>query len=663
MNLSYAQRLVFLAALAALGLVVIVVGLFDLQVANREMWVAALEDRSRFESIVRGERGEIRDAEGEVLARDVLGYDLMLVTAGIEGVLHECRRCGHRMSIRPDQHYSRCPRCRTTDSATAGPVLVRVDARDLGPIAELLGWSEEGLAKLVEKHVQADKDRVAKALKSAGNLGERRRRDRERYLQRKYGWLPALIKTDVSYEVAREVTLHPERNPGFRIREGRVRRNVGGIGFSQLLGRKPDRIARAGGSASGSGLELVLDSLLSGEQGEVERVRDRRGELKVARREDPIDGVSVQLTMARRDQEAGLAALDGAAGALVVVNAETGAVLTLVSSPSYEPEDFSRVWQEMKRNSVAWEEARRRAKEQGRRGPPEYARTPDPCFNRALQGWYAPGSTMKPFTALAGLRFGVVAPTDTVDCQRSFTLNGKTLSYLRCNGVHGETNLHRALVKSCNVYFQTLMHGLLSAGAGEQFEALGHAFGYGEPTGIEIESARWIRSKTFQLTPSRGRAQYGMLLQHAIGQGYITATPAQVARAYAALFTGQLPKLHLVRTRGGRPTEPERTPVGVPAPILEVVREALRANNDPGNSLAKYGLDRWELGLKTGTAQTSYQGYNTAWLAGFGEAHGNRPPIAFAMVVEYSSHHGGDECGPRLERFLRAFYAEQERPQ
>ncbi|MHC4847593.1 MAG: penicillin-binding transpeptidase domain-containing protein [Planctomycetota bacterium] len=651
MNLSYPKRLLFLAALAAFGVIIIVLGLFDLQVVNSEIWKSALEQRSNFRTTVRGARGEILDARGEVLARDVAGYDLMIVTAGVEGFLHECWRCGHRMSIRPDpksetpmdQRYTRCPRCRVRSGEE--PVFKLVDQRSMRPLASLLGWSDKGLQNEIRRHVERNRKRVAKAMEDAGNIGERRLKQREVFLRRKYGWQEYRVKSDVPYEAVREVALHPLRNPAFRIQECRVRRNVGGAAFAQMIGRKPDPVARADREKSGSGLELLCDSLLSGEPGVVLKVRDpdNPGALKVMRRDDPIDGVTVQLTIARSDQEAGMAALSGDAGALVVVNAETGAVLVLASTPSYEPEEFNSMWRTARR-------------EASRKGPPGTRRKPDPRLNRAVQGWYSPGSTMKPFTALAGLRFGAIRPSDTVDCRRLFTLNGKTMSYLRCNGTHGETDLRKALVKSCNVYFQTLMHTLLSAEAESQFEAVGHAFGFGKPTGLEIEWADWIERKTFRLRAAKGRSQYGSRLQHGIGQGYITATPAQVARAYAGLMTGQLPKLHLVGRRGSRRTRPERVSVGIPPPLLEQVREALRATNDPGGSLAKYGLDRYELALKTGTAQTNFPGRHTTWIAGFAEAHAGRPPLAFAMVVEYSSQHGGEECGPRLAQFLREFY-------
>lgn len=163
---------------------------------------------------------------------------------------------------------------------------------------------------------------------------------------------------------------------------------------------------------------------------------------------------------------------------------------------------------------------------------------------------------------------------------------------------------------------------------------------------------------TFRVRARDGSAQYGMRLQHAIGQGYVTATPAQVARAYAGLMTGRLPRLHMVRRRGSRETVPEHAPIDVPPAMLEQVREALRATNDPGESLAKHGLDRYEVACKTGTAQTGHDGLHTTWIAGFGDARGNRPKIAFALVIEHSPDHGGEECGPRLARFLRAFYRE-----
>ena len=70
---------------------------------------------------------------------------------------------------------------------------------------------------------------------------------------------------------------------------------------------------------------------------------------------------------------------------------------------------------------------------------------------------------------LAGLQFGAIAPTDIVECRRAFSLNGKTTAHLRCNAVHGDTDLRKALVQSCNVYFQTVMHGLISSGAEARF--------------------------------------------------------------------------------------------------------------------------------------------------------------------------------------------------
>ncbi|MHC4450956.1 MAG: penicillin-binding transpeptidase domain-containing protein [Planctomycetota bacterium] len=652
MNLSYPKRLLFLAALAAFGVIIIVLGLIDLQVVNSDVWASALEQRSNFLTTVRGARGEILDARGEVLARDVAGYDLMIVTAGVEGFLHECWRCGHRMSIRPDpkkrvrmdQRYTRCPRCRTRSGEQ--PVFALVDQRSTRPLASLLGWSEKGLQDEMTRHVDRNRKRVNDGLKDAGNIGESRLKEREVFLRRKYGWQEYRVKSDIPYDAVREVALHPLRNPAFRIQECRVRRNVGGEAFAQLIGRKPDPVARADGRRSGSGLELLCNSLLSGEPGKVRKVRDpdNPGALKVVRQDDPIDGVAVQLTIARSDQEAGMRALENRTGALVVVNAKTGAVLVLASTPSYEPKDFNSMY------SAANREAKRKVSRGTRRKP-------DPRLNRAVRGWYSPGSTMKPFTALAGLRFGAIRPSDTVDCRRLFTLNGKTMSYLKCNGTHGETDLRKALVKSCNVYFQTLMHSLISAEAESQFEAVGHAFGFGKPTGLEVEWADWTKRKTFRLRPTEGRAQYGSRLQHGIGQGYITATPAQVARAYAGLMTGQLPKLHLVARRGSRRTRPERAPVGIPQPLLEQVRQALRAtNNSP--SLAKWGLDRYELALKTGTAQTKYPGKHTTWIAGFAEAHADRPPLAFALVVEHSSYHGSDECGPKLAQFLGEFYQE-----
>ncbi|MHC4958316.1 MAG: penicillin-binding transpeptidase domain-containing protein, partial [Planctomycetota bacterium] len=149
----------------------------------------------------------------------------------------------------------------------------------------------------------------------------------------------------------------------------------------------------------------------------------------------------------------------------------------------------------------------------------------------------------------------------------------------------------------------------------------------------------------------------GVLIQSAIGQGRILLSPAQVARAYAGLATGSLPRLHIVASVGDSRTVPSRQHLGIDPTALRQVQDALLAVPRAGGSAQDTDLERWGIGCKTGTAQISStrQIYN-AWMAGFAPARGKRPPIAFAIVVLRSEHGGAMACGSRLEEFFQAFY-------
>jgi penicillin-binding protein 2 len=241
-----------------------------------------------------------------------------------------------------------------------------------------------------------------------------------------------------------------------------------------------------------------------------------------------------------------------------------------------------------------------------------------------------------------------------VVCEHYFTRKDGAIlrNALKCNGTHGRLDLRGALVHSCNIYFQTLMRGMLEANRFPVFEETLGRFGFGQPTGIEIESGRSGRLDF--------RNNWYELISSSIGQGRITVSPAQVARAYAGLMTGRLPRLHVVAQVGLQPTPIERTPLGVPEAVLEPIRAALREVPVSGTA-SRYGLERFGIACKTGTAQRPERHRYNAWIAGFAPARDGRPAIAFAMVVLDTQHHSGDACGPRLHEFFQRFYGE--RPQ
>lgn len=586
MSATYERRLGFLAILVACGMAAVLVKLFQLQVVDGRRWAEEADALVTREISVPAARGRILDARGRVLAEDAPAFDLVLV----------------RRELPPE------PR----------------DYALWEPLAAALGTTVDDLVAAVAAHERAIERNVERAV--AGVLSRRRRED----LRRDHESRPRVLRRDVPYEAVREVELNPARNAGFRARVSRRRRYPGGSDFVHVVGRAgPD-------AASSSHVERCLFDALSGEEGAVvlRRDRGRRGAFTEEVDEKPArPGRDVVLTVDADDQRAAMEALGAERGAFVVVDADTGAVLAIASSPAYAPEDFARVYAE-------WT-------------APDAPSESSPLYDLACWGFHAPGSVLKPVTALAALLEGGLDPGERVHCDRYFRIGDRVLDVLKCNGVHGDVDLHDAIARSCNIYFQTLMTRV-EFGA---FVRAGRRLGFGTPTGLEFELEG--RYGTFAAEADDKRAwPRDSRIAAGIGQGSVVVSPAQVARAYAALATGRLPRLHVVRSVGGVATEPVAEPLGVPLAALERLRAALRAVAEPGGTAAGFGLRVYEAALKTGTAQVGRGDLHNAWIAGFAPARGRRPRVAFAIALLGTDLHGAEACGPRLKRFFDLFYAE-----
>jgi len=638
-KLGYRQRVGLLLVLAASVGLLLLVKLVALQAVQHDRWAAVAASQVAIWRPVHARRGRILDADGRELARDEAGFDLSVRAAAWLGRLFVCAECGFHRYYRLEEFdpADRCPRCRKRES------LRFADQRDRSQVGRLLGLAPADLLERIERRVRKADIAVLNALK---RLSPKLQERRKKMLWADYGWRSRRIARDVPYEVAREVELHPYRNPAFRIQAVPTRRTPGGREFVHIVGRvqqvkrgvsPPDgEMENLAVTEGRSGLEARFEPELHGEPGWVKLQREpRKRERKVLERHRPIPGLDVRLTIATADQERALNALQKAHGAFVVIDASTGAVLALASSPSYEPDDYGRLHAQLNQQ---------RKRTRGKRWPRHHA-----LKEAACRDFYAPGSVLKPITAVAALTAGVAEPSTIVVCERYFSnRRGQRLSVLKCNGTHGPMELEGALVHSCNIYFQTLMRTMIEKELFPHYEAIAKSFGFGGPTGLEIESRSM--ADTFGVGTT-----WAEWILCAIGQGQIQVSPAQMARAYAGLATGALPQLHLVARVDDRPVAVTRMPLGVSAAVLEPIRAALR--DVPRRGTARgYGLEKWRIACKTGTAERKHS--NNAWMAGFAPAQAHRPAIAFAMVVLQTGGHGADVCGPNLAEFFRYFYAE-----
>jgi penicillin-binding protein 2 len=276
------------------------------------------------------------------------------------------------------------------------------------------------------------------------------------------------------------------------------------------------------------GVEKAYEEILHGKVGYQQVEVNAQGRIiRVLDKTAPEPGRNLHLTLDISLQRAAVEALQGKRGAIVAINPENGDVLAMVSSPGYDPNPFvNGIDQESYKQLLQSEDT--------------------PLVNRAMQGEYPPGSTIKPFLGLIALDSGVRNINDETWCPGWYTLQGNEHRYRdwKKQG-HGQSNLKKAITESCDVYFYTLAYEL---GINRIHTGLRN-FGFGQITDIDIGG------ETDALLPSRDWKQKvfkqpwypGETLILGIGQGYMLTTPLQLAKATATLASrGKMVKPQLV---------------------------------------------------------------------------------------------------------------------
>lgn len=413
-----------------------------------------------------------------------------------------------------------------------------------------------------------------------------------------------------------------------------------------------------------TGIEKTYEDVLHGTVGYQQLETNAQGRtLRVLERQSPVPGSDLYLTLDARLQAAAEAAFGDYTGSAVAIDPHSGAVLALVSLPTFDPNPF------VKGIDYDRYQALRRDPDQ-------------PLFNRALRGQYPPGSTLKPFVGLAGLELGVVRPESDVFCPGYYTLPGRERLYRdwKRSG-HGHMDLHDAIAQSCDVYFYDLARTL---GIDRMHDFLAQ-FGFGTRTGIDIvgelpgllPSSEWKRR-------TRGQPWYpGETLISGIGQGFNLATPVQLAVATATLATyGDHYQPHVakaLRAPGEAGLQPVFQPQVQQIPHVDirnwqrVIQGMVDVVHGPRGTARHIGrtID-YRMGGKTGTAQVfslpqeeDYE-YDPEEIAERLRDHAlfiafapaQDPRIALAVVVENGGS-GSGVAAPIARRILNAYFNAQ----
>ena len=262
------------------------------------------------------------------------------------------------------------------------------------------------------------------------------------------------------------------------------------------------------------GIEKSYEDILLGKVGFQQVETDVRGRvLRVLERTDPVPGKDIYLTIDIKLQQVTMQAFAEENGALVAVNPNNGDVLTMVSMPSYDANLFV--------NGISHKIYKELNAAQAR-----------PLFNRTILGSYPPGSTTKPLFALAGLELGAITEEEEVFCPGFYRLKGHSHKYRDWKKWgHAKTDMHKAVVESCDVYFYSLAYRL---GIDKMYHFMS-LFGLGQLSGIDIPGERGglMPSRTWKQKVKRQAWFPGETLITGIGQGYMSVTPIQLVSAIA----------------------------------------------------------------------------------------------------------------------------------
>lgn len=402
---------------------------------------------------------------------------------------------------------------------------------------------------------------------------------------------------------------------------------------------------RPGDLVGRRGLEKAYEPLLRGEDGERVVVVDSRGRaVEELGRRVGRPGNPLRLTLDGELQLEAERLLEEQVGAIVALDPRDGAIRALVSHPSFDPNRFA-----LGLTPQEWQALRQDLRH--------------PLQNRAVQSTYPPGSVFKGVMAVAGLAEKKVTPQDGVFCPGHATHYGRRFHCWKRGG-HGWVDLERALAVSCDVYFYALGQKL----GIEKIARWARLFGFGTPTGIELEGERTglVPDDAWSRRVRRHPWYPGETISVAIGQGALLATPLQVAVAMAVIANGGYRvRPHLVEGRG--PGAPER--LALDRDLLRPVRRGLERVLEPGGTAARARVEGLAVAGKTGTVQViSHEAHqdtsnlpwhlrNHAWFASYAPAQA--PELVIVVFVEHGGQ--GSQAAAPIAKALYEHYFRTDR--
>ncbi len=408
---------------------------------------------------------------------------------------------------------------------------------------------------------------------------------------------PVLVAEGLEWADFAKVNINQPDLPGIEPDVGELRAYPFGPWLSHVLGyvagvtdkdieEEPELLSLPGFRIGRSGVERAADNALRGKPGAAQVEVNAHGRVirELSRREGTV-GQDVVLSLDMEVQKLAQERLVGQSASAIVMDVNTGEIISIVSAPGYDPSAFTTtvtqaVWKQLNEDELK------------------------PLLNKAITGIYPPGSTFKPVVALAGLASGAMDPKRRVHCSGGVAL-GNHVFHCWKKGGHGSMDMHSAIKNSCDVYFYECARrtGI------EAIAAMSRKFGLGQIYGLEIpgEKSGLVPDPAWKLRARKDIWRDGDTYNVGIGQGALQVTPLQLCVMAARLANGGKAVIpHVIRTFSGqeRP-RPEPEDMGLDPEHVAIVHGGMDAVTNQGGTAARSRIDieGFDMAGKTGTAQ------------------------------------------------------------
>jgi penicillin-binding protein 2 len=393
------------------------------------------------------------------------------------------------------------------------------------------------------------------------------------------------------------------------------------------------------------GIEAIYNDILIGTDGGEQVEVDSTGRvIKTLKSIEPIPGNDIQLSIDNRLQEKVEKMMADKKGAIVVMNPNNGEILSIVSFPSFDPNEFSQGMTTERWSQLSNDPAKA-------------------LNNKCIKDFYAPGSTFKMVVAIAALELGLITPETEILCEGFFKFNRDRFHCWKRSG-HGSINVTEALKRSCNVFFYKL---IIDIGV-DKIKAYANLLGLGKITGVDLlnEKTGIIPSKEWKLKRYKKKWYPGETIPVAIGQGYVSVTPLQLLNYINAIANkGFHVRPHLVnkiltkhpnilhrQTRSliKKIDDKTFTKLDLKPSTLEVIKKGMALNvQTSGGTGIRARSSKVPIAGKTGTAQVislptrdrlikehgelQEKYFDHSWFVGFAPV--DKPKISMVVFIEH----------------------------